>query len=380
MTIDYDGTAAEYEASLVTKLRGHGAGSFLELWVPDPDPALGIFNMIEAAWTDGRDVFDLTVSRATLSVSVLERLKHVAAPIADIRIEETLQGYALFVKRISGAGDTRRAARVSTAQKVQRRSRAPEAEQEVAWDVHPSLLPALEAETAEFPHEGKPSGLPGCIEVSAPSEGGAVGLVVDERDGLIRQARHWGVKHPLRRRLLELMCRIIEARTVQDATDHAAINAIHRLRSKTGVRPTTGILLPANAGSQATEALRMVRDACKAYQARSGKGNTENLFEPPPGAAWSGADPGEKLLRAVSATERLCAREGLPANTMRPVRIEKDINRHDIRVIVHVSDKLSAGRVPVTLRRLERFLKEELEPALQVYLEPWKDQNVLRRL
>ena len=49
MTIDYDRTAAEFEASLVTKLRGHGVGSILEYRVPDRDPVLGGVNMIEAA-------------------------------------------------------------------------------------------------------------------------------------------------------------------------------------------------------------------------------------------------------------------------------------------------------------------------------------------
>ena len=82
----------------------------------------------------------------------------------------------------------------------------------------------------------------------------------------------------------------------------------------------------------------------------------------------------------MHGNEKFCAAEGLPENTMKPVRVEKDIHGHEIRIIVQVSDKLAADRVPVTLRRLERFLKANLEPVLQVYLEPWKDQSVLRRL
>src|SRR5262245_32865970 len=100
MIIDYDKTAAEYEASLVTKLRGHGAGDFLEHWVPDPDPALGIFNMIEAAWTAGREELELSVARVTLKAEAVEKLRALAASIAQLRVEEAPGGYRIGVKRV----------------------------------------------------------------------------------------------------------------------------------------------------------------------------------------------------------------------------------------------------------------------------------------
>ena len=380
MAIDYDRTAAEYEASLVTKLRGHGAGSFLELWVPDPDPALGIFNMIEAAWTDGRDDIELTVSRATLTGPALAKLKEIAAPVAELLLEETPGGYKLAIKRISREGGERKSSRSAAAPKVVVRDRQPVASRDVTWEIHPSLSAALDAESANFRNEGDLANAPGCISVTARSDQGGVSFAVGEQYGLIQQARHSAVRPPVRRRLVELMCRAIEGRPVQDASDHAAIYVIHQLQGRAGRRTAEGIILPANAGTEVTAALQMIRAACKAYEAKTGKRDIANFFETAPGPAWSAAPAQEKLRSAVLETEKFCAAEGLPANTMKPVRVEKDIHNHEIRVIVHVSDKLPIDRVPVTLRHLERFLKGNLEPVLQVYLEPWKDQNVLRRL
>src|SRR6185295_2120419 len=102
MLIDYDRAAAEYEASLVTKLRGHGAGSFLENWVPDPDPVLGIFNMIEAAWTGDLDRLEILISRSTLDASALERLKESAAVIADVRVTSAGEQHRLEIQRAAG--------------------------------------------------------------------------------------------------------------------------------------------------------------------------------------------------------------------------------------------------------------------------------------
>jgi len=380
MAIDYDKTAAEYEASLVTKLRGHGAGSFLEHWVPDPDPVLGIFNMIEAAWTAGRDEFDLTVSRATLSGDALRKLREIAEPIAELKMEEAPQRYDFMIRRVARVNGSRVAPRIAEAPRAAARARAVSTTaRAVTWDIHASLAGALEAETAEFRHEGSLAPVAGLICVEVASADGKVALAGDERNGL-KQARHASIKSAVRRRVLELMCRSVEGRTVQDASDHAAIYAVHALLRCSGHRPADGILLPASAGLEVTAALRMLREACRAYEKKSGKRDTANFFETPPGAAWQGTNAKDKLRLAVEATDQFCAAEGLTANTIKAVRAEKDIHGHEIRVIVQVGEKLAAGAVPLILRRLEHFLKSKLDPVLQVYLEPWKDRNVLRRL
>ncbi len=379
MAIDYDRTAAEYEASLVTKLRGHGAGSFLEHWVPDPDPALGIFNMVEAAWTDGRTELEVQVSKKVLTAPALQALERLAAAIADLRVQELPSGYTLgFTRAARAAPKARQAGRATAKQRGASESGNVAQARKVTWDIHPLLRDALEAEAAEIRHEGSVQGEG--IRAQGPAEDGSIALLVEPREGMIVKARHEGVHSPIRRKLAELMCRAIEGRTVQDASDHAAIYAVHRLQSRAGSRPAEGIVLPANAGLEVTAALQMVRAACRAYQAAAGAGTSANFFEPGPGAAWKAIEPAHKLEQAVRESETFITLEGLPRNALKPVRVDKDIYGHELRVIVQVNGEIPGERVPSLLRRLERHLKGRLDPALQVYLEPWKDQNVLRRL
>jgi hypothetical protein len=364
MVIDYERCAAEYEASLVTKLRGHGAGSFLESWVPDPDPVLGIFNMIEAAWTAGRNEVALSVARTTLNAASLNRLRELAQAFAELQVHETADAYRLDVRRADRGARTVKASALPPATSASARNRqlAKVDARRVGWPIHPSLVDALNAETSTFTHEGE------------HSEEGTVSLTVDSA-GTIRTARHRGVRPQVRHQLVEVMCRAIEGRTVLDASDHAGSLAVHRLRLRAGKRGAEGVLLPANAGTEVVAALEMIRNAC-----RRGVTGTENFFELGPGTAWSELATAEKLRRAVEATVAFCRAEGVSDAMIKPVCIEKDIHGHEIRFIIQIDQERAEAGVPLLLRRLERFLKAQLEEALQVYLEPLKDKNVLRRL
>jgi hypothetical protein len=123
-----------------------------------------------------------------------------------------------------------------------------------------------------------------------------------------------------------------------------------------------------------------MRAACLSAEKKRGAAGTANFFELGPSAAWRELAPPEKLRRTADATAAFCRAEGASEASIKAVRIDKDIHGHEIRVIIQVDHQHAGAGVPLLLRRLESFLKANLEAALQVYLEPLKDQNVLRRL
>jgi len=51
-----------------------------------------------------------------------------------------------------------------------------------------------------------------------------------------------------------------------------------------------------------------------------------------------------------------------------------------IRIIVSTSDDIKPTNKPALLRRLEKFIKEEIDESLQVLHEEKKDLNKIRRL
>ena len=66
--LDYDHLVRDFEQSLLTQLRGHGAsGGFLEMWVPDEDPVRGLTGLFDAAELAGEETVVVSISQATLN-------------------------------------------------------------------------------------------------------------------------------------------------------------------------------------------------------------------------------------------------------------------------------------------------------------------------
>ena len=87
---------------------------------------------------------------------------------------------------------------------------------------------------------------------------------------------------------------------------------------------------------------------------------------PTPGAEWLAMNDALRLARIHGAAA------GFPVTVIAA--------RADGQVPVRIEDGLDAAARGVLLRKLERHLKETVDAAIVVYLEPAQDRNALRRL
>lgn len=94
------------------------------------------------------------------------------------------------------------------------------------------------------------------------------------------------------------------------------------------------------------------------------------------GDPWAESPATGEQWRAMDDATRkmLCHRAlfGMPVTVL-----EARPNGH---VIVRLDDDLDAAARGILLRDVERKLKESVDPAMLVYLEPAQDRNALRRL
>lgn len=87
--LDYEKAVADFNEKLLTQLRSHGAEEdYLEMWVPDEDPAKSILNMVEAAKTYGRQGIVVRVSKATLPQVQMQLLRAEAEPLGQLSAED----------------------------------------------------------------------------------------------------------------------------------------------------------------------------------------------------------------------------------------------------------------------------------------------------
>lgn len=91
---------------------------------------------------------------------------------------------------------------------------------------------------------------------------------------------------------------------------------------------------------------------------------------PTPNESWVEAKEAERLLRVVQLTSTIERfRELLPTQA-----------RPDGQVFVQLRSPLSAATRGVLLRDYEAYLKQMIDPAIAIWVEPLGDKNSLRKL
>ncbi len=368
-SIDFDRLVEAYSASLVETLRGHGAtGNFLEHWVPDTDPVLGLVNLVEAAQTEGVDAIDVTVSRHSLPSSALPQLRAAFADFASIEIEPWGAGLRLRIDKI----DRRKLRPVpAPADSVLARPRARRDSASDSTDgnrrLHPALLPAVQR--IPFPP-------------AAPATGDGFELELGEGD-VVLDARSARTGDDLRDRLFALAATLAVGRPVADLRDHVGTLMVAQLRALApngGARLAAGILLPANSGEAVVEVVRAVRAACDRMRPHLKDLKAINFFDPGPSIAWRALDDAARAERIVRVFADFTAEENLPPDALEFVALDRDILEHPVRVLARVSGRVAPGDKPDFMRRVEARLKAAVEARLELHLEPLKDKNALRRL
>jgi hypothetical protein len=387
--VKYETLVATYQRALVNVLRGHSAGKdYLELWVPDEDPVKSILNMIEAAQAAGRAALAIEVSADTLAPEQLCRLQELAGTYGEASVALATAGYIIELANLQ-----KRRARTQQAELhvieggaatpaaiAKKRLLEAAAIDDATYDVIPVLTHALAAEDGHITHEGALSERAGFVLARGSSECGEIAVLAEPASHVIAAARHHGIAPGPRRTVAEIVCRAIEGRTVQDASDHGGIAAIHHLYEKAGRPKVPGILLPSNTGQAFADCVELLHRMRTCYAALAGLNSTANVFETPPSARWRDLPLAEKVAETDAAVRGFCNLRNLPADCIHVDRIEKDLLGHDSRVVITMKDSVPGPAKPILMRALERHLKKTIDAKIQLYLEPVKDANKIRRL
>jgi hypothetical protein len=385
-TVKYETLVRAYEQALVDVLRHHSAGeAYLELWVPDEDPVKSILNMIEAAQAAGRDGLAVEVSSRTLSSEQTARLELLAARYGAVTVVPAGTSYMISVAdlRSGPAEPAEHATNVparSPAAKVAVAGGTHNSEDAPLAEIIPALAPSLVPDQAGLTHEGQLAETENLVLVRVESGQGALAVLADPHTHLIVAARHDSFSSEQRRLVAEMTCRTIEARTVQDAGEHGALLALHRMHGLAGRQPLRGILLPRNGGTAFVVITKMLRELRRRYADAAGIPAAVNVFEPAPSARWQSLPAAEKMRDVQVEIDKFAQARRLSIGVVRAERIEKDLTGHDLRVVISIDTEHSVADKPAMMRALERQLKAAVEDRLQLYLDPLKDRNKIRRL
>lgn len=346
--IDYEELVEDFEATLNTKLRGHGVETqYLEMWVPDEDAVKSILNMVEAAEAAGQERIHIAVKTSTLPPHRLESLRSLVARIGNVDIEPNGATNLIHVTNIGGHRSFE--------------------------GVSAAFRRGIAAAAQGLRREGTLAAADG-REIYEAADG-SIRLMVAIADEVIVEAAHSGAQAPADRAVLDVCCGVIEGITPQEAADHAAIFTMHALKDLAMAAPVAGILTPGNADPIFRLPVRLTRAINAAYREKHGASEDWNFFDRPFTPAWLSLSKDEKTARLRAISEAFVAERGLSDEDLWVVELDE----HD-RLNVGFGPNLEPRVKPGLLMDLERRIRRETGERVEVFLVEMKDLNKIRRI
>lgn len=381
--LDYSELVRRYEAGLIETLRGFGFHTdYLDLWVPDPDIARSILNLMDAAATIGHTTLAIRLTSAQLLDLNRTDFSKLAQQRGSFKISDAGDGGILRLYDLHlPSSDLHSAATAPTEGGPSRPSTTPVAEAAATAPlakqirqpeaIGPLYVKALEglSETLALPSQLATS--PGLMPLSATCDGLVLEAQIDTSNHHLQAFACRGARSETMRRLVCALSEVLKGLPILEAADHGAIRLEYWLRSLSGGRPhRPGILLPVAMDAAFAFVNCLTRGLLADYREKSGYFERFNDFDPGPGAVWLAADDTQRrdLLTAAFA------KAGFDPASIDIVAIE-----FNVRIVVALKSDL-ATKAASTMLRLERSVKAHVDGRLELFLSELKDSNKIRRL
>jgi hypothetical protein len=393
--VDYEKLVGMFNAALIHTLRKHSvAGSFLDFWVPDADPVLGIAGMVDSARINGIADIAIRFRKSTVPQERLAELRRALDKVCTLTLDDegdTVLLRAKDMKQSAAAGGTGKVKRPAPVywRPTSAAGSKPD-ETRPGWeretfpefaDVHPYFRPALSAASAAIAREGAPAEpAPGTIRVEGRDGPVTLALSVDTATKAVRAARHSGAANRSERAIMDLFCKMAEGQPIQEVADHLCLKLLDSMVDEDAPPPVKGVLLPANAGRPFTLPARLARLAYDAYRARTGAKEGTNFYYPSPTAEWLGLSAEQRAESADRVLRAFLQSSDLYPDDIVILRIEKNKYGFPVRIIVAFSDRVAVADKPTLMRKLESRLRRDAEGQIDLVAERAKDTSPLRRL
>ena len=396
--VDYEKMVDMFNRALIHTLRKHSVSdSFLDFWVPDADPVLGISSMVDSARIAGLTDIAIRFHRTTVPAERLSELERSLSKCCTPAL--ATEGDSILLRASNMKQDAEAdaahggrgpkptywhagaAAAESSKPDVQGTRRWDSAEWPEFGDVHPHFRAQLQATLGSLTHEGNMAPLSaGLLRVTGREGSATLTLDVDTKSHTVRAAFHAGATKPSERAILDLFCRAAEQLPIQEVADHIGLKILDLLVDPDKPAPIKGVLLPVNAGIPFMVPARLARQAYDSYRQQSGAEQGTNFYYPPPASEWQALSVGQRRDKVDYALRGFLQSEGLYPDDMGILRIDKNKYGYPVRVTVGFSDRVPTADKPSLMRRLEQRLRRDLEPEIDLVADRAKDTSPLRRL
>lgn len=383
-TLDYDELYASYQKGLVETLRGFGPEeSYLSLWVPDEIPWKGIWNLFDAAASEsqkqlrvrvrshqpqGLDLQALTARLSCFGTPTVKREnKHVCIEILDLRPASSKEAKRLLAE----LNHTIPQRNNTLATPESSRAIAP------ADPIDCPYQDTMQAMALACAHEhSAPSPSPETLLLSGNQEMGLIWLSVDRQRQTVIGCGHQHAPTQNAKGLLETFCRLAQGRPLREVLDHGTECTELQLRKSRQARPCAGVVLPNNAHpliSQMHKLVKSMRSQCTVFE--DSWSTSYNEYDEGVSPEWAAHSSSTRVRLIEAVFSEFKALHANDIQALNLVRIDGEVRLH-----VSLTSSAASDHVSALVARLEETIRDRLDPRLELFLEPKRDQNKLRRL
>ncbi len=198
-----------------------------------------------------------------------------------------------------------------------------------------------------------------------------------DTDGI--QAAHFTNAPEADRDWLDILAHLLPGLSLEEAAAQGAAYAFHLVSREVPPPADRGILNPIQevpALEQAQTALRAYRQQCRPAGETPALSGAVFLALP---ETWTQATPEARLARLRQVVAHTLQAENLAQGLLEVDRLEDDIRGRPVRVILNYEKSADSAELPALMRSLEKALRRQAAPWLEVYGEERVDRNALRR-
>jgi hypothetical protein len=392
IVIDLEEITENYAGGLVDQLRQFGVGyDIFETWVPDPNPAKSIVNLVDASVEAGSSVcLKIKVSKTLMeSLSVEDLIKKLDGT-AGVQVEHLEESAIVYLTdseheadslktrletrwtRAKGVVSSRELAKAEALTVAPALGRVPAAK--TACDRRNSLYDLQEKVVGQHERiliEDKYSDI-----LTAEENGRHLSFKVNRKSQIVEEAAFFGQWKRDVAALLDMLCELARNRTIQDVSDHGVGLLEHKVRGAQSP-PVQGIILPLAVDVRFVTIQSFVRNIMDEYRRVTGDQSTRNFFDEGVSQSWEIMSKNQQVEELRKFLEEETEKMGLNPDTVQLVDIE-----YDARVLIRFACEIASSRTDkqALMMQLEHKMKDALDPRLELFLESVKDQSSLRRL
>jgi hypothetical protein len=347
--LDYDQLVNAYSANLEATLRGfRPAEELLDTWVPDEDHLRSLSSLVEAAQLCRSDSVAVRVSTQTLGSLTVDAVKEKLGSFGEVAVTQEKDAAVFSVSMLQETASFR--------------------------SVRPIYQQKLRARLAVGGFK-RPLRVEGNqIPLRATEEGSSLAIAVKTDTHIIADAVFEGSARGPMLAALDCLCEILVGLPIQEARDHAVIRLEFSLRDPGQSHPVSGIVLPRNADPIFRLPSILINRLFEDYKTSTKYQPTMNFFDPGPKAAWAALQHGEREERITAAIAARGPALGVQVGEVHVVECKRPY-----AVTVQFNGNLGIPAKRSMALVLERLVRKECDPRLEVFCEEKKDLSKLRR-